>query len=246
MEFASKRVLVTGGSSGIGLAIATALADRGATVRITGRDPAKLDRVIAGDSRLTGAVCDVTDDGQITALRDAIVAEGGVDILINNAGVMAFFNILDGHPIEEQIKEIDIDILGPLKMIHHILPTMLDRETVIVNVSSGLAYAPYAATPVYSGAKAFLHAYTRCLRAQLAATPVRVVELLPPVVDTPLASGLDASYPRMAPEKLALALLRGLGRGQNEIAPGISRPLKWMARLMPGITFWLMNRKVNK
>lgn len=242
MNFAKKRVLITGGSSGIGLAIATAMADRGADVLITGRDQAKLDRVTSNDGRMTGYVCDVTRDEEIAALRDTLVAEGGIDILVNNAGVMAFFNILDGYPLEDQIREIDIDVVGPVKMIHYFLPTMLERETIIVNVSSGLAYMPYAATPIYSGAKAFVHAYTRCMRAQLAGTPVRVVELLPPVVDTPMAAGLDASFPRMAPEKLASALLRGLRRRTPEITPGISAPLKWMSRLIPGIAFRLMNK----
>lgn len=127
-------------------------------------------------------------------------------------------------------------------MIHHFLPSMLKRDAMIINVSSGLAYVPFAQTPVYSAAKAFVHAYTQCLREQLRGTSVRVVELLPPVVDTPLAQGIDTPFARMAPEKLAAALMRGLSRGEVEIAPGISTTLKWMSRLLPGFAFRQMNK----
>ena len=242
MQFTDKRVLITGGSSGIGLALTRALVADGAEVHVTGRDQAKLDRVAAEHNRISGHACDVVDDDAVRALRDTLIARGGVDVLINNAGVMAFFKILDRYPLAEQIKEIDIDAVGPIRMIEHFLPSMLDRESTIINVSSGLAYVPYAPTPVYSAAKAFVHAYTRCLREQLRGTSVRVVELLPPVVDTPLAAGIDTPFPRMPPEKLAAALIRGLRRGKTEIAPGISAPLRWMDRLSPGLAFRLLNK----
>ena len=154
MQFTGKRVLITGGSSGIGLALTRALVAAGAEVHVTGRDQAKLDRVAAEHNRISGHACDVVDDDAVRALRDTLIARGGVDVLINNAGVMAFFKILDRYPLAEQIKEIDIDAVGPIRMIEHFLPSMLDRESTIINVSSGLAYVPYAPTPVYSAAKA--------------------------------------------------------------------------------------------
>jgi uncharacterized oxidoreductase len=260
-----KRVLITGGSSGIGLAIARAMAASGATVTITGRDPDKLAEVTGADPArgdasvgnssprgpslgrpsLTGLVCDVTDEAAIVALRDRLVAEGGIDVLVNNAGIMKFFRFVDRFPIEEQVREIDIDVIGPIRMTEHFLPSLLERESLIVNVSSGLAYVPYTLAPVYSGCKAFVHAYTQCLRRQLEATSVRVVELLPPVVDTPLARGIavESPFPMMAPEKLASALMRGLRRGRNEIAPGPAGQLKWLSRFAPRFIFRQLNRE---
>lgn len=237
-----KRVLITGGGSGIGLALTRALVDAGADVHITGRDQARLSRVAAEHDRITAHACDVVDDHAVRRLRDTMVAGGGIDMLINNAGVMAFFRILDAYPLGEQIKEIDIDAIGPIRMIHHFLPSMVERESTIINVSSGLAYVPYARAPVYSAAKAFVHAYTLCLREQLRGTSVRVVELLPPVVDTPLAAGIETPFPRMPPEKLAAALMRGLRHGKTEIAPGISGPLGWMARVSPRLALWQLNK----
>lgn len=247
MQFENKRVLVTGGGSGIGLAITRAMVAAGAKVVITGRNPRKLEDVAKGQPAITGKVCDVTDDAAVQALRDELAADGGIDVLINNAGVIDLFSILKGHPLEAQIKEIEIDAIGPVRMVHHFLPSMLKRESIIINVSSSLAYVPYVDAPVYSAAKAFEHGYTRCLRVQLSSTSVRVVELLPPVVETPMASGFDSPMAPMPPEKLAAALMRGLRKGKTEITPGIAAPLKWIGRLAPGLAFKVLNKdSINK
>lgn len=169
-------------------------------------------------------------------------AGGGVDILINNAGVMHMFDVRQGHPLESQLHEIDIDVSGPVRLVHHFLPGMLERDSVLVNVSSGLAYIPYAAAPVYSASKAFLHAYTQGLRRQLHGTSVRVVELLPPVVDTGMVSDLPAEFPRMPPEDLAQAFMKGLHGGSEEITPGQSGQLKFMRRLAPSFIFGQINK----
>ena len=242
MEFKQKRVIVTGGSSGIGLALARAFAAEGATVFITGRRADALEAAAASHPNLIPVVCDVTDDAQVIALKETVDAAGGADLLVNNAGIMVFFNLLDGSSLETQLHEIEVDVVGPIRMIEHFLPSLLGRDATIINVSSGIAYVPFARAPVYSGAKAFLHAYTRCLREQLRGTSVRVVELLPPVVDTPLAEGIETPFARMPPEALAAALIRGLRRGNSEIAPGVSSPLRWMARLSPGLAFRQMNK----
>lgn len=242
MQFRDKHALVTGGGSGIGLAISKAFVKAGARVTITGRDARKLEAVAQAHPGISAEVCDVTDDVAIQGLHNMLAAEDGIDILVNNAGVMDFFSVLDDHPLALQVNEIDIDAIGPIRMIHHFLPSLLKREATIINVSSGLAYVPYAKAPVYSAAKAFLHAYTQSLREQLKGTSVRVVELLPPVVDTPLAAGVASPFPRMPPDVLADKLMKGLRRGNVEIAPGISTPLKWMGRLLPTVAFRQLNK----
>ncbi len=242
MNFEHKHVLITGGGSGIGLAITRAMVEAGARVTITGRNPKKLEAVARDLPAVTGMVCDVTDDAAIIALRDKLISECGIDILINNAGIFTIVNVLDPPPLEEQLKDIDIDAVGPIRMIHHFLPSMLERESMIINVSSGLAYVPFAATPVYSAAKAFIHFYTQCIREQLKGTSVKVVELLPPVVDTPLVAGIEAPLKPMPPEKLAAILMKGLRSGKTEITPGASVALKWMGRFLPRFTFKQLNK----
>jgi uncharacterized oxidoreductase len=237
------RVLVTGGSSGIGRALTNALASEAARVVITGRDAERLAEVADGSSHIDAVVCDVTDADQIAALQQEISLTGGIDMLVNCAGVMHFFEVTSGFPLERQLQEIDIDVAGPVRMVDAFLPILLERPSTIVNVSSGLAWVPYAAAPVYSGAKAFVHAWTVSLREQLKDTSVRVVELLPPVTDTPLASGLNPSFKRMPPDDLVAAFIKGLERGDDEIAPGQSKQLKWMSRLAPGFIFGQLNKE---
>ena len=245
MNFDRKRVLITGGSSGIGLVIARAMADRGAMVVITGRDEARLSDAASVNEQIEGIVCDVTSDTAVLSLRDRLVADGGIDVLVNNAGVMNFFDVDDGFPLAKQLEEVDIDVNGPIRLVDAFLPGLLERPSMIINVSSGLAWVPYVPAPVYSGAKAFVHAWTIALRAQLAGTSVRVVELLPPVTDTPLADGLNASFKRMDPVELADALLRGIENGRDEIAPGQSVQLKWLSRLAPRLIFGQLNKAVT-
>lgn len=240
-DYEGKCVVVTGGSSGIGLAMAKAFASHGASVIITGRSAERLSRAADACGRITPFVCDVTSDAEVLLLREKLDGFGGLDVLVNNAGVMHAFDITAHYPLSAQMTEIAIDVEGPVRMVHHFLPGMLKRASTIINVSSGLAYVPYAAAPIYSGAKSFLHSYTQCLRGQLKGTSVRVVELLPPVIDTPLAVGLAPEIPRMSPEVLVKHLMRGLKRGQVEIAPGMSWRLKLLSRLTPGLGFRLLN-----
>ncbi|TWU02938.1 SDR family oxidoreductase [Stieleria varia] len=242
MKINEKSIVITGGSSGIGLQMAKKFGEIGADVVITGRNQSTLDQAASGMTCVTPFVCDVTNDEQVVSLRDFMDGRGGTDVLINNAGVMDFFDVTQGHPLEKQLAEIAIDAAGPVRLVHHFLPGLLKRPSIIVNVSSGLAYVPFAAAPVYCGCKAFLHSYTQCLRTQLAGTSVRVVELLPPVVDTPLAATLDHSFSKMPPEKLVASLISGLERGRDEIAPGQSAQLRWLSRLAPGFIYGQLNK----
>lgn len=242
MRLEGARVLITGGSSGIGLALARAMSARGASVTITGRDAGRLSVAASEHPSIRWLVCDVTVDADVLRLRDRLVAEGGIDVLVNNAGVMQFFDVTSGFPLDRQFEEVDIDVNGPLRLVDAFLPHLLERPSVIVNVSSGLAWVPFVTAPVYSGAKAFLHAWTIALRAQLEGTSVRVVELLPPVTDTPMAHGVATPIAPMPPERVAAALLRGLERGHDEVAPGVSSALRSFSRLAPSLTFRLLNR----
>ena len=243
MDLKGKRVVLTGGSSGIGLHIAQALAAEGATVIVTGRNPAKLEAAAATHPGISGHVCDVTDNDAIIALRDAVEAEGGCDILINNAGVFHTFDVTQDFPLATQLQELDIDVNGPVRMVHHFLPGLMKRDSVLVNVSSGLAFIPLSMAPVYSGGKAFMHAWTQSLRAQLAGTSVRVLELMPPVVDTPMVADLDPSFPRMDPAVLTAAFMKGLSGRAGEITPGQSGQLKFMRRAAPGFIFGQINKQ---
>ena len=124
-------------------------------------------------------------------------------------------------------------------MVQQFLPHLRAQTgALIVNVSSGLAFIPFPAAPVYCAAKAGIHSYTQSLRVQLQATGVTVVELAPPGVETPLFRGEFAEEMRgqkpMSVQVLAKRAIAGIEAGKLEIQPGLANVLKAMSRVAPG------------
>ncbi|MGT2427414.1 SDR family NAD(P)-dependent oxidoreductase [Amnibacterium kyonggiense] len=188
METAT-RVLITGGSSGIGLGLARRFAASGADVIITGRSQDRVDAVAAEVERVTGIAGDLADPRDRISLAAAV---GEVDVLINNAGIQRRVGLAEDHsPWEERQRELDLLLAAPMHLTDLLLPAILrqGRPATIVNVTSGGAFIPQPFAVGYSAAKAALHSYTLNLRHALASTSVRVVELIPPAVATGL-SGL--------------------------------------------------------
>ncbi len=249
MKASGKTVLITGGSSGIGLALAQKFLENANTVIVTGRNLAKLEEVRAAHPELHIAACDGTDLAQVHALAQRMEAEfGGIDVLVNNAGVMYTFDIGKGtFPLEKQLQEVDINVSAPIRLAHVFLPQLKkSKEAAVVNVSSGLAYVPFTQAPVYSGTKAAIHFWTLGLRLHLKPHGIQVIELLPPVVDTPLAHGAAITDDRlkpMPPEVLAGQFWKGYLKGQSEILPGVSRYLKLFSRMAPGFIFKQLNKQ---
>ena len=243
-------VLVTGGSSGIGLALAKKFMENDNTVIITGRNLQKLEAVQRDFPQIHIFQSDVTDDAGVRKLADDIQEKfSGIDILINNAGVM---NLVDAgnesNELQKQMQEIEINYNSPIRMLHYFLPQLKNsRNPVLVNVFSGLAYVPFSQAPTYSGTKSALHFWTLGIRPQLKLHNIKVVELLPPVVDTPLAHGADIAeddnLKPMPPEKLADIFWKDFKNGKEEITPGISKQLKLMGRLAPKFIFNQLNKK---
>ena len=243
-------VLVTGGSSGIGLALAKKFMENDNTVIITGRNLQKLEDVQRGFPQIHIFQSDVTDDAGVRKLADDIQEKfSGIDILINNSGVM---NLVDAgnesNELQKQMQEIEINYNSPIRMLHYFLPQLKNsKNAVLVNVSSGLAYVPFAQAPTYSGTKSALHFWTKSIRLHLKLHNIKVVELLPPVVDTPLAHGADIAendnLKPMSPEKLADIFWKDYIKGKEEITPGISKQLKLMSRLAPKFIFKQLNKQ---
>lgn len=250
MKSSSNVVLITGGSSGIGLALAQKFSAQAYTVIITGRDLHKLENVKKSFPNIHVFQSDVCNDAEVSKLAVEIQEKfGGIDILINNAGIM---NLVDAgnenNDLQKQMQEIEINYNSPIRLVHYFLPQLKkSKKATLVNVSSGLAYVPFAQAPVYSGTKSALHFWTRGIRPQLKIHGIKVVELLPPVVDTPLAHGADiadsGSLKPMSPEKLAELFWNGFINGKEEITPGISAQLKFMSRWAPRFIFRQLNKE---
>jgi uncharacterized oxidoreductase len=243
MKLHGRTVLITGGTSGIGLELARRLLERGNTVAVTGRDRRRIDQARQALPELHVFESDVGDPAAIAALYPHALAElPDLDVLVNNAGIMRNLDLNEPRDIVDATREIDVLLRGPIQMTQQFLPHLLSRpEALIVNVSSGLAFIPFAISPVYSAAKAGLHAFTRCLRVQLAGTSVRVVELAPPGTETPL---FRAEFERemkgqkaMDVKALVDKALAGIEGGKTEIRPGLANVLNTMSRLAPHFMF---------
>ena len=167
----------------------------------------------------------------IEALGHGIAAEfPACDVLINNAGIMRNLNVNAQHALTEATQEIDVALRGPIQMVQALLPLLKQREeALIVNVPSGLAFIPFPLSPVYSAAKAGLHAYTRCLRVQLRGSRVAVVELAPPGTETKLFRDefrAELKDQKAMPVKtLPDRAIAGIESGKAEIRPGLSNLL---------------------
>jgi len=246
MNFNNKTALVTGGGVGIGLAITRALVAAGAHVVIVGRDLARLERV---RSEL-GNVSVLRADLAVEAERDRLIAavlerDRPLDLLVNNAGIMQYFALTDGAALGRLDAELALDLHAPIHLATALLPHLLARpEAVIVNVTTGLIYAPFGNTPGYSAAKAGLHGFTRSLRWQTRDSNLRVVELMPPAVDTELTRRYDG--PKTDTASVAKALMAGLAKGVDEVRPGQSKALYAMSRIAPTFIFRALNKAADK
>ena len=174
MKLEKRTILITGGTSGIGLELAKQLHGRGNTVIVTGRDQEKLDtvgRTLVGVHTIQS---DVSDPGAIAALYDTVIARfPALDTLINNAGIMRNLNLNQERDLHDVTREIEINLSGPVRMVQQFLPHLKTRDhALILNVSSGLAFIPFPLSPVYSATKAAIHAFTQVLRLQLDGTGV--------------------------------------------------------------------------
>ncbi|MFC0101819.1 SDR family oxidoreductase [Sphingopyxis terrae] len=190
MKTTGNTILVTGGGSGIGLALAQRWHDAGNVVIVTGRNSAKLDAAIAGRANMHALPLDVTDADAIAAFAADIVQRfPDLNVLVNNAGVM-MYEALDGErDLSDAEATVVTNLLGPIRLTDALIDHLVARsDGAIVNVTSGLAFVPLPKAPTYSATKAALHSYTQALRVQLAGR-VEVIELAPPAVRTELTPG---------------------------------------------------------
>jgi uncharacterized oxidoreductase len=239
MKLRNKTILITGGTSGIGLELARQLLERANTVIITGRDPEKLDAARRALPGVHAFQSDVSDPDAIKALHGSVLAQfPALDVLINNAGIMRNLNMTRDRDLTDVTREIDINFSGPVRMVQQFLPHLRTREAAaIINVSSGLAFIALPLSPVYCATKAAIHSFSQSLRVQLKGTGVAVIELAPPGVETPLMR--DEFQEELKGQKemdvtvLARRAIAGIEAGKLEIRPGLSNALYVMSRVAP-------------
>ena len=231
MRLTDRRVLITGGGSGIGLALAQALAPENQVV-IGGRDRARLDQAREALPRLETIALDVTsEESAAGAMRDVEERLGGLDVLVNCAGVMrsGAFDVPGGE--RAAAADVEINLLGTIRMTRLALPLLrASDEGAVVVLSSALALVSSPGMAVYAATKAAVHSLARSLRSELSGR-VRVFDVLPPWVESGLSR--DVRGAKIAPRQVAGAIVEGMRKDRYEIRVGRIRQLAVIGRLSP-------------
>ncbi|MCC3160404.1 SDR family NAD(P)-dependent oxidoreductase [Hymenobacter sp. 15J16-1T3B] len=245
MKTTNHTALITGGGSGIGLALAQLLSENGNRVIITGRNEQRLQQAAAQVPGATALACDVTDAAAVAGLVQRIEADfGGLSLLINNAGQASAYELRPGADAFRKAEaEIQTNYLAPIRLTEALLPVLQRQpEAAVVNVSSIGAFVPAAAIPTYSASKAAVHAYTQALRHTLRqhAPSVRVFELMPPLVDTAFSAEIGGAH-GIPPRQVAEEFLAALARDVYEIHVGQTAGFYQLFRADPAQAFAVMN-----
>ncbi|WP_327432660.1 SDR family oxidoreductase [Streptomyces sp. NBC_01236] len=195
MKMTGNTILITGGTSGIGLGLALRLHEAGNKVIVAGRRKELLDEITADHAGIDALVLDVADPDSIARTRETVAASyPELNILVNNAGVMLRENLLDPASLPVAEDHVTVNLLGTIRMTYAFLPLLVGKDdAAVVNVTSALAFVPLPITPTYNATKAALHSFSESLRVQLAQADagVQVIEVAPPGVRTTLLGQQD-------------------------------------------------------
>ena len=250
MEMRKRTIFISGGSSGIGFALAKKLIGMGNKVIICGRSADKLSAAQESAPGIHAIRCDISKKADIESLNESIVQKfPEVDMLINNAGIQRQIDFLKGpEDLLSGEDEIQVNLRAHVYLSAYMIPILAKRmESAIVNVSSGLGFIPMARYPIYSATKAAIHSFTMSLRSQLSATNIKVFEVIPPIVyDTclkgkpqpPAENGITA-------EEMADIIVSGIEDNKYEITAGQTKKWMEMRKEEADITFQTINKKIN-
>ncbi|MCA1033234.1 SDR family NAD(P)-dependent oxidoreductase [Bacillus infantis] len=226
MKLSGNTILITGGGAGIGLAFTERFINAGNTVIVCGRRESVLQEAKEKFPGLIIRVCNLAVESERSALFDWVEENHPeVNVLVNNAGIQQRFNVLKADAKKDWgyfNKEITTNIEAPFHLSMLFAPFLAKKtEAAIINVTSGLAFTPLVIAPIYSATKAAFHSFTVSLRHQLSGTPVEVIEIAPPAVNTDLGgAGLHTQGEPL--NEFADGIFKGLAEGKEEIGYGSS------------------------
>lgn len=237
MNTSNNTVLITGGTSGIGLALAKKFLSENNRVIVTGRDREKLARTQEDFPTLITQMADMSQFEDVERLAGQF---DDVNILINNAGVQYNYEFSDTTiPLDYIKTELQTNLVGPLMLTKLMLPHLMTKQVAaIINVSSGLGIVPKQSAPVYCGSKAGLHLFTKSLRWQLEDSHIKVFEVIPPIVDTTMTQGRGKG--KISPETLAEEFWSNFQNDIYEMAIGRTKALLFAHHFLPKLAERIM------
>lgn len=199
MKITGNTILITGGGSGIGLALAEEFSRLGNKVIVAARSARKLE--LAAEKGLEQLPVNMSARESIESLARTVVSRfPALNVVIHNAGIMKNENLRTTNTADIAVETIATNLTGPILLTAALLPHLLKKpDATIMTVSSGLGFVPLAMTPTYSATKAAIHSYTESLRYQLKGTSIGVIELVPPYVQTELMGSRQLHDPAAMP-----------------------------------------------
>lgn len=217
MKLTGNTILITGGGSGIGRALAEAFHTEGNQVIIAGRRKELLEQVASANPGMRSAVLDIQNGNAICRFAEEMKRDyPTLSVVVHNAGIMRTEVLPEGE-LKDAEATIATNLLGPMRLTAGLLPLLqVQPQAAILTVSSGLAFVPLSFNPTYCATKAALHSYTQSLRYQLKDTAVQVIELIPPYAQTELTGARQAKDPRAMPLKDYIAETMNLLRNSPE------------------------------
>lgn len=238
MELQGKVALVTGGSDGIGREIALQLQAAGAQVTVTGRSTERLqDMASRGFETITAELSNKTGiDAIVTAIASQPLA-----LLVNNAGMGSEYDPDEASTLASAEQCLRTNVEAPIALCTRLIPVLRAQPAaMIVNVTSGLAIAPRAGGSIYCASKAALRSYTQAIRHLYKDSNLRIVEALPPVVETKMTAGRDSK--KMSATDCAAQIVRGILNDKDEINVGMVKLLKLVHSMSPALARRVMLR----
>ena len=227
MKLTGNTILITGGGSGIGRGLAEALHKLGNQGIIAGRRKGHLTEVAKANRGMRWVELDIEDPASIAAVTAKLIADyPKLNVLINNAGVMQIDNVSAAIDEKLLVTTLTTNVMGPIRLTGALIEHLKrQKDAVVINNSSVLAFVPLALTAVYSATKAAMHSYTMSLRYKLKGTPVKVLEIAPPWVQTDLLG--SNNEPRAMPlAEFIDETMRVLGTDAEEVVVERAKPLR--------------------
>lgn len=248
MKTTNNTVLITGGASGIGFAIARLLIEKENRVIIAGRNRQKLDNAAAQLKNSKAFVCDINNEAEVDRMAATIRKDfSGLNVLINNAGMANRYNISEAADAYSKGKEeMSTNFLAHVRLTERLLPILARQpEAAIINISSVTAFVPALTLPTYSASKAALHSYTQTLRFTLEEnSDIKVFEALPPLVDTELAKDLTGD--KISPVIVAEDIINAMKNDNYEIHTGATAMLHKLYQSSPIDAILALNSSGNR
>ncbi len=242
MQLNAKTILITGGTSGIGLELAKQLIKKTNKILICGKNKQKLDILKENLPEIEVFHCDVSNEQQLNKLAETIKNRfKRIDILINNAAIQERIDFLNGkNVVEDSKKEIKTNFISQVILTKKMLPLLnKSPEAAIVNLSSAVAYEPIPYIPIYCATKAAINSFSKSIRYQLKNTTIKVFCVFPPKVSTKL-NKIKKGGKEITPEKAAKEIIKGIQKNKYEIRFGLSKWLYFGTRFFPYITHKIM------